>query len=52
MLKESTPSLPNQHRWILEFKSALTSLGGRSKTATPKNVEGVYNIVSDEQSLT
>jgi len=58
VLKESAPSFPTVHRWVLEFKRGRTSVedeprSGRPKTATtPEIIEQVHNIVSEDPSLT
>lgn len=52
VIKESAPSFPTLHRWILllGFKFGLTSVediprGERSKTATLEFIEQEHNIV-------
>lgn len=58
VLKESAPSFPTVHRWVLEFKRGRTSIeddprSGRPKTATtPEIIEQVHNMVNENPSLT
>ena len=58
VLKESAPSFPTVHRWVLEFKRGRTSVedeprSGRPKSATtPEIIEQVFDIVCKDPSLT
>lgn len=58
VLKDSAPSFPTVHRWVLEFKRGRTSVedeprSGRPKTATTSEIiEQIHNMVTENPSLT
>ncbi|KAB0800747.1 hypothetical protein PPYR_06486 [Photinus pyralis] len=48
VLKESAPSFPTVHRWVLEVKRGRTCVQDESKTATtPEVIQQIHNVTKE-----